>query len=397
MKLASRLMIVLVLVASLCSCKDKIVIYPNEYGDSAKTILDSLPASFVHPGILHTADRIKQLQAIVNTADANSYAYQDYLLMKSNSLAQSNYSMKGPFPIISRDGVNASTKSQYEADFSAAYLNALMWAVTNQENYAKEAMNILVAYANTLKQIEVSNDAPLLAGLQGFQVIYATELLSYTYPGVNKDDIEKIKAMIKNVFVPVMDTFYNTPAYTNGNWGIIVTKAYMAAAILFDDHDMYKKGVDFFFHGNDNGTLPNYIDGTTGQCQESGRDQGHAQLGIGGIATICELAYQQGTDLYAALDNRLLLGYEYTAKYNLGFDVPFKTWTDVTGKYSSWTTISSDSRGAFRAIYAMAYDHYVVLKGLDMPYTKQVVTGKLTTEGYDADNIGFGTFQFAGN
>lgn len=397
MKLVNRLIVVLVLAVSLYSCKEKIAIYPNKYDDTVTTILDSLPVLFVHPGILHTSERIQQLQVVVNTADVNSYAYQDYLLMKSNSLAQSNYSMKGPFPIISRDGVYLSTKNSYEADFSAAYLNALMWAITNQEDYAKEAMNILVAYANTLKEIEVSNDAPLLAGLQGFQVIYATELLSYTYPQVNKDDINKIKSMIKNVFVPVLDTFYNTPPYTNGNWGIIVTKAYMAAAILFDDHDMYKKGVDFFLNGHDNGTLPNYIDAMTGQCQESGRDQGHAQLGIGGIAAICELAYQQGTDLYAQLDNRLLLGYEYTAKYNLGYDVPYKQWTDITGKYSSWTTLGSDSRGVFRDIYAIAYNHYALLKGLDMPYTKQVVTNSLQTEGYDADNIGFGTFQFAEN
>jgi hypothetical protein len=36
----------------------------------------------------------------------------------------------------------------------------------------------------------------------------------------------------------------------------------------------------------------------------------------------------QSHDLYAAHGNRLLKGLEYTARYNLGHDVPFETWQD---------------------------------------------------------------------
>lgn len=41
-------------------------------------------------------------------------------------------------------------------------------------------------------------------------------------------------------------------------------------------------------------------------------------LGIGALATVCEIAWQQGDDLYSALDNRLMKGFEYVAKYNWG-------------------------------------------------------------------------------
>ncbi len=55
----------------------------------------------------------------------------------------------------------------------------------------------------------------------------------------------------------------------------------MAAAILWDNEEMYNKAVDFYLHANDNGTIAHYISGDTGQIQESGRDQGHSMLGIG--------------------------------------------------------------------------------------------------------------------
>ncbi|MCI1647221.1 MAG: alginate lyase family protein [Bacteroides sp.] len=376
------------------SCSSEIKDGTTDIDSWDNVIGDQYTPSLEHPGILHTAKSIKRMQTIVKRADANDPAYQTYLEMKSNNLAKSTYSMQGPYEIISRDGDYAWTKNGFEADFAAAYLNALMYAVTKDEAHAKKGIEILVKYADKLKEIPSTNDAPLLAGLQGFQIIYATEMLSHTYDKMSKEDLDKINAMLKNIFLPVLEKFYNTPAYTNGNWGIIVTKAYMAAAILWDDIDMYKKGIKFYLYGDDNGTISHYLDGETGQCQESGRDQGHTQLGLGGLATICELAYQQGNDLYSALDNRLLKGYEYSAKYNLGYDVPFKQWKDITGKYSNWSTIGTGSRGTFRAIYAIAYNHYVTRKGLSMPYTKEVALDKQPIEKYDSDNIGYGTFQF---
>lgn len=50
----------------------------------------------------------------------------------------------------------------------------------------------------------------------------------------------------------------------------------MAAGIYFDNRKMYEKGKRFYLHGHDNGTIENYIDGETGQIQESGRDQAHS-------------------------------------------------------------------------------------------------------------------------
>ncbi|MDR2147583.1 MAG: alginate lyase family protein [Tannerella sp.] len=298
--------------------------------------------------------------------------------------------MQGPFRIISRDGEFRYTKSKMEADFHAAYQNAILWKLTDNEAHAQKSLEILTAYADSLQMIPETNDAPLLAGLEGFKIIYAMELLRE-----KTAQMPKIERMFREVFLPVLENFYRRPPYTNGNWGPIVTKTYMAAGIYFDDREMYEKGKHFYLYGNDNGTIANYIDGETGQIQESGRDQAHCQLGIGAMAVVCEIAWKQGDDLYGALNNRLLKGYEYVAKYNLGNDdVPFRQWTDVTGRYNNWTEISDKARGQLRPIYEIVYNHYVNRKGLKMPYTGKALE-KIRPEGFSGDQPpGFGSLLF---
>lgn len=99
-------------------------------------------------------------------------------------------------------------------------------------------------------------------------------------------------------------------------------------------------------------------------------DQAHTQMGLEFLANTCETAWIQGVDLYGALDNRLLRGFEYTAKYNLGLDVPYEPYESVEGRYH-YKTISGDRRGRLRPMYERVFNHYHNRKGLDAPYTEQ--------------------------
>ena len=97
--------------------------------------------------------------------------------------------------------------------------------------------------------------------------------------------------------------------------------------------------------------------------------------------------------MYNADDNRLMKGFEYVAKYNLGEDVPFVEHTDTTGR-------SPDAHfraGARRvsAVWEMAWNHYHNLRGLEMPYTQRVLE-KIRPEGaaWTSDHPGFGTILF---
>ena len=279
------------------------------------------------------------------------------LLLFCNVLqAQNPYKMAGPYEIVARDGQYGKTKGGSERDMWQAWQSA-------KAGDTATALMIINAYANTLQRFE-GHDAPLCT-IQVYWLLRAMSLMEVHQTAA-------WAAMVHRAVLPVVDRFEAYSPYANGNWGHIVNRCRMAAAIFLKDKALYQHAVDIYLHGHDNGSLPGYVS-ATGQCQETGRDQGHAQLGLGAMCDICEMAWEQGDDLWGALDNRLLKGMEYTAKYNLGYDVPFETWTDYTGLYNDWTEPGEMGRGRIRCIYAIPYHHYVERKGLKMPYTKKIL------------------------
>ena len=294
---------------------------------------------------------------------------------------QSEYKLAGPYEVVARDGEFRKSKGGSERDMKAAWDCA-------QNGQHEKALEIINAYANRLQRLD-GHDAPLCL-IQGYWLCRAMM-------------IEKARrtpawsAMLRRAMVPTMDKFEADSPYANGNWGAIVNRFRMACAIAMDDKAMYQAAIDYFLHANDNGALPNYVN-ETGQCQETGRDQGHAQLGLGAMCEICEMAWEQGDDLWGALDNRLMKGVEYTAKYNLGYDVPFETWTDCTGLYNDWTEPGAMGRGKLWDIYRLPYQHYVGRKGLKMPYTKKVlaIQNKARKKGENKGNLEADMFMAPG-
>ena len=92
-------------------------------------------------------------------------------------MAQSSYTIKGPYEVV-RDGEYGYTKRNAEQDFDAVYLNSVMWMITQDENYAKKSLELMLAYAEVLKDID-GNDTALMAGLEGIKIVYALEMLSH--------------------------------------------------------------------------------------------------------------------------------------------------------------------------------------------------------------------------
>ena len=269
------------------------------------------------------------------------------------------YDMAGPYEVIARDGTYRHTKAGSERDMKAALDFA-------QQGDTTQALPIVNAYATTLQRIE-GHDAPLCL-IQCYDLVRAMTSLRDCQSQTWSD-------MVRRAILPVIDQFEADSPYANGNWGAIVNRCRMACAIFLQDSTLYKTATDYYLHGRDNGSLPCYI-GETGQCQETGRDQAHVQLGLQALAETCEMAWSQGDDLWGALGNRLLKGFEYTARYNLGYDVPFETWQDCTGLYCDWTEPGKMNRGKLWDIYQLPYHHYVGRMGLSMPYTERIVKGE---------------------
>jgi arabinogalactan endo-1,4-beta-galactosidase len=345
-------------------------------------------AAFTHPGLLHTRsdlDRMKQM--VQQGAEPWKSGFEK---LRAHPQSQADRRLRGPFERVSRGAGEELHRTELAQDGNAAYQNALMWAITGDKAHAQKAVEILNAWSGTLKEI-VGRDKELAASLCGFKYVNAAEIIRYTYDGWAPADVERCEAMLKGVFYPVIKDF---ATFANGNWDTGCIKTMMAIGVFCNDQAMYDRAVDYYRNGSGNGRLTHYILNDQGQCQESGRDQSHVQLGLAHLAETCEIAWSQGLDLYGAADHRLLKGFEYTAKYNLGQDVPFAAFRDTTGKYYA-ETIATRARGRFRPIFEMVWNHYERRKGIPAPYTKQAAE-KIRPEGaaFDADHPGFGTLLF---
>ena len=278
------------------------------------------------------------------------------LLWTGFACAQENYQMAGPYEVVARDGKYAYTKGGSERDMWTAWQLA-------QKGESQTAVEIINAYATTLQRFD-GHDAPLCT-IQAYWLVRAMIL-------AKEQQTPEWVAMIRRAILPVLEQFEADSPYANGNWGAIVNRCRMACAIFLEDSALYQASIDYYLNANDNGALPRYVS-ASGQCQETGRDQAHVQLGLGALCDICEMASMQGDDLWSALDNRLMKGLEYTARYNLGYAVPFETWQDCTGLYCEWTEPGTMQRGHIRCIYNTAYEHYTKVKGMKMPYTKKLL------------------------
>ncbi|WP_165760418.1 DUF4979 domain-containing protein [Niastella populi] len=358
----------------------------------------SFTGQFVHPGLLHNTADLQRMKSAV--AGKFGRPYQSYQLLQSSTRSSASYNMAGPYQLLTRDasvtvnGVSGGTiKNGVEADFLAAYYNALMYNITGNEAHAIKSIEIIDAYAAATTGI-TGSDAEL-NGLYGFMLANAAELMRATYSAWAVEKQEQCATMLKQVFYPVLQNF---KPCSHGNWDIICMKALMAIAIYSNDTNMFNRVVTYFYHGEGNGSIDNYVLTAAGQLQESNRDQPHVMLALGSMAELAEMGVKQGIDLYAASGNAIMRGYEYTAKYNLGNTVDYQTAYDYCEKnYSDYTpeAISSNGRGQFRPVFEIAYNHYVVRKGLQMPWTLQVMSAT-GPEGAPAgaDNPGYGSLFF---
>lgn len=321
-------------------------------------------SQFVHPGVAHTSDSIAFAKEKVT-------AKEEPWLSAWNRLNSSRYAslqwQPKAFALVERGPYNDPDvgSSEFSADGRAAYCQAICWVISGKEDHAKKAAEILDAWSGTLESIE-NHDAALLVGMSGYNYVVAAELLKHTWKKWPVKKQKQFESTLRNIFYPTIKDFYPT---ANGNWDASMMQVMIAMAVFLDDQKMFDKVAAYYREGQGNGAIGNYFK-PSGQCQESGRDQAHTQMGLDFLASTCETAWIQGVDLYGDLDNRLLKGFEYTAKYNLGFDVPYEAYESVEGRYH-YRKISDDSRGRLRPMYERIHNHYANRKEIETPFTQK--------------------------
>ncbi|WP_372898553.1 alginate lyase family protein [Stieleria sp.] len=330
------------------------------------TCTQGLPAfgEFVHPGVAHSRAGIEFVKSKIA---AGEQPWGDAWERLRNSHSASIDWTPQPFAHVERGPYNDPNigSSEFSSDARAAYYHALCWALSGKEQHAVKSAEILNAWSGTLQSIG-NHDARLLIGMSGHDFCIAAELLKHTWGQWPEKERARFESMLRDVWYPVIKDFYPT---ANGNWDASMLQVMIAMGVFLDDQQMFDRAKNYFLAGKGNGAIGNYFM-ESGQCQESGRDQAHTQMGLEFLANTCETAWIQGVDLYGALDNRLLKGFEYTAKYNLGFDVPYVAYRSVEGRYH-YKSISSNSRGRLRPMYERVFNHYHNRRGMEAPYTEQ--------------------------
>ncbi|MDQ0956335.1 hypothetical protein QFZ66_000213 [Streptomyces sp. B4I13] len=350
--------------------------------------------AFTHPGLLHSAGDLARMKAAV--AAQESPVYDGYLALAAHSRSSAAYKVQNTGQVTTWGRGPSNFMGQAVSDSAAAYQNALMWCVTGDRAHADKARDILNAWSVSLTGV-TGADGPLGAGLQAFKFVNAAELLRHSdYDGWSDADIARCEESFLRVWYPAVSGYM---LYANGNWDLTSVQSIMAIGVFCENRTLFEDALRFAAAGAGNGSVLGRIVTDAGQGQESGRDQGHEQLAVGLLADAAQVAWNQGVDLWGFDDNRILANFEYAARYNLGGDVPFVPDLDRTGKYIK-KTVSAVSRGNLPPIYEMAYAHYVGVRGLDAPYTKNAVFrgtgGARVTEASNDDLPSWGTLTYAG-
>ncbi len=380
--------------------------------------------TFNHPCAMYTAADFSRVKTEIEQGTLTEVT-QAFTALKNSPYSSLTYTPEPQELIVRGDvtgtGVSKENYAYAMRDAAAAYQTALLWKLTDNEAYAQKSVEILKAWASKCKGI-TSNDANqvLAAGCQGYTFACAAEIM-VTYAGWAKADQDVFKQWMINVFAKKNKDFLDNHTGSNvcslhywSNWDLVNMCSYLAIGILTENNDMVNYVVNYFYKGKGNGCISNLITGDLlndplgsgeqlAQDQESGRDQGHAQMSAVVAANLAQMAYSlyeqnklnadaAKLDFFAANDNALMKLGEYVALSNLrnGSDnanadgqwlvnasnMPFNKYVYCTGctcraqnHGATHTALADDSgRGAVRPGWEIYYNHYAKVKGLSAGY-----------------------------
>ncbi|MGE4286661.1 MAG: LamG-like jellyroll fold domain-containing protein, partial [Phycisphaerae bacterium] len=370
-------------------------------------VLQAPADSFAHPSSLHTRADIELMKAKI--------AAQEEPWKSGWEMFQTSPYLNLGWPAYDVDyiirGATGNNYTRSQQDAQLIYNQALMWQLTGDTAYADRAVYIANVWSDLLG-IQGDTNASLAAGICGYLFAIGGELLS-SYEGWPQAEKQAYKDMMMRVFYPANHDFlwrhHDTPFTRGGNthyrlnWDSANMLSMAAIGVLCDNRAVYEQAIDFFKHGPGNGRVERaawYIhpDGTA-QSEETGRDQGHAVLSMYQMALICQIAWNQGEDLFSYDNNRLLRSFEYITKHNLYYAVP---WVYHRNTDLAYTETLAYDWGRLHFFHELVYNHYTNIKGMAAPYNEEAAA-KVRPERWpnvaihpsEVDWFGMGTLTFS--
>ena len=370
---------------------------------------------FVHPGGLHTQadfDRVKAQLAAGNTKVKQAY-------QKLTSAAYSQASVTtNPVEVIVRGGGSGENYINACRGATMAYQNALRWKIAGTEANAKAAVRILMAWANTTKDVSGDSNYALAIGLYGYQFAQAAELMR-DYEGWSREDFETFKQWMLTVWYPKAISFlrgrngtwensgkwWQAPGHYWSNWPLCNALCVAMIGILCDDVFLYNQAMSYFKYDqcgtftdprtanpilNDGlteflgnlvvTTYPSEMEtgayGLLGQTQESGRDTGHSAMALGLAIDLAKVGWNQGDDLFAYMSHRLAAGIEYVAAQTQSIEnLPWVNYHRAESGYyytdsRSWIMTAPALGAQTRPYWGTVIGIYEGVKGVRMPFAE---------------------------
>lgn len=313
---------------------------------------------FVHPGVPFTTDDLNQLKQHI-TQEPWLSAYNDF---KNSTYSSLSYGARGPFVTVSR--APDLNNNAWKNDMVAVHNLAMMWIFTGDSAYARKATNLLDAWAVTNTTWEGSES---MLDIGDYAQYWATgaDILKSTFPGWTATNTVHVNNYFGNVLYP---TSYVPYPLRDQNKGAIQLKIALGAAAFMDDTTKFKQAIEVYrmdAGGGLRNSLPN------GEVGDAGRDD-HWRVQAAALAWGAEVAYKQGIDMFAELDNRLLAIGELYHRY--AFEGDTMTFIPFGGYASYWTNwgirpgaVTGDMTNIIKAAYYLR-------KGIPTPYTDRMRT-----------------------
>jgi hypothetical protein len=433
--------------------------------DSLMVTKNYLPLT--HPCMLHTSDDFLRVKSHLSESPwKEAYAHLEVSSYAQTAVQDHTNMLKDGY-LKRMDAKNWSgTYSDYSNytgamyDAASAYQLALRYQISGDHQYADAAIRLLNAWSTNCKGIlrlggytdSIPDPNEYLINIQAYQFANAAELLR-DYSGWNKSDFTRFQSWMKSTFYSVARMFLKNHGGGQGtmhcwlNWDLANLTSVLSIGILCDDNYMINWAVNYFknekglydeagcirnsvpyLHQDDDSVMIGdskiHSKETLGQCEESGRDQGHATLCGALMGVFCQMAYNVGEDLFAYDNYRPLDMAEYLAKYNLikessytnssfadddfQFDSDTFPYTSYSNASYSNPVISKEARGTKRPEWELWYG-YAKKKGISAIYCKAWVEQMRQKNSFGSDGgggdygpnsggfdqLGYGTLMFA--
>ena len=409
-----------------------------------------------HPGIQQTKAQLDFVKTKVSSGQQPWKGEYDKAM--ASRFAKTNY-IPSPVAVVSCSSASIAAKTNANGtpmwpqsgcaeqvnDSQAAYTQALLWYYSGNEVYAKNAINILNAWAYKLTEIkfdqprqadgsQVYNNGHFQAGWAGINFVKAAEIMRYTYKtpttgGWSAADIAQQEASLKQVYYPL-----SKDGWSGGqNRQTTLLELNQAIGVFTNDRvgflqaslNLQEEDIKVLIYLKSDGALPAYpkYKGTqvyktpdqlaslwtnptsyaNGIEQETCRDLGHMMMGMGSIFNMAETAKIQGLDLYGKEQTRLTTALEFNAAFVNAYldqtaNIPGKTtpvgWAPPNYPCPSFSSTAGGGGNAVAMGWEVGYNHYSNRLKLNLPQTTKAVNRIRTMTGTSAAATRVGN-QFA--